>query len=617
MPLFSARRITVIVLGVLFVASAAFPQQSPRPQQYPLLEGQWPASDGGKFSFVILGDKTSGGEGQWPVFDRAVEAINLLEPDFVITVGDHIPGHMQERAQWEAEWAEYLEHARRLDAPQYLTPGNHDIANTECYGFWKEDFGRTYYAFDYKGCHFLVLNTEEERFDGRGPVWNAMMTFAEQDLGAHSQSRHTFIFFHKPMWDDPRYENDMKRLEQALGSRPYTIIAGHEHYLMSERRNGRLYVIQSATGGGIDVSGVPEFGAFHAFGCVTVDGNDVTYAVVQPAGPVLPVDTAPAWFRKAVARNVLTWDALEPPVRDGDTVLVRTVARFANPFEKSISISATVSSLDEFMWEPVLENNARWRLDGGNLVTEVPLEPTKDAALEITFRTVREHLSYPPRYAFRVRYGEGWLNGESYPMEQENVIPAYPAETLRSVPEWQVIGPFPLGDIDTSKLPGDPAAANPNFFREFGPERGYDPDREYPGGLRWQKVASQGRGLLNFNALLGTQDLALAYALCGVYSPRAQATHLVMYSDNFSYAMLNGEIIHEGQDFGAPGGFTYVPLNLREGWNTLIVKLINNRGDWFLRVLAADPAKNLNFGDTILNSMDGGTGITGNMPRKQ
>ena len=30
------------------------------------------------------------------------------------------------------------------------------------------------------------------------------------------------------------------------------------------------------------------------------------------------------------------------------------------------------------------------------------------------------------------------------------------------------------------------------------------------------------------------------------------------------------------------------------GWNTL-VKLINNRGDWFVRVLIADPSGNLQF----------------------
>ncbi len=597
MPNSTKQIILLMLICITGFISSTPAQEFPTPAHYPLLEGRWPSTTGQKFSFAILGDKTSGGEGKWPIFDRAVDALNLLKPDFVITVGDQIPGHMQARATWDAEWAEYLEHARRIEAPLFLIPGNHDIANFECYQFWKEDFGPTYYAFDYKGCFFLVLNTEEERFDGRGPVWNAMMAFAEAELARHQDARHTFVFLHKPMWDDPRYEGDWKRLRNAFGSRPHTVVAGHEHYLMTERCDGNLYVIQNATGGGIDVSDVPEFGAFHGFGYVTVDGDEVTYAVVEPDGPIWPVDVAPASFRKTIAHQILKWDAVKPPAREGEMVTVRTAAHFANPFEEPLAIEAAVLALDESMWEPLLDDGTPWRFEGGNLVAEVELAPREDLSLEITFRTTWENLSYPPRHTARVRYKGAWLRGESYPMEQENVVPAYPVESLRIVPAWQVIGPFPLGDIDTSQLPGDPALANPNFFHHFGPDDGYEPEREYAGGLRWRRVTNQGRGLLNFNGILGTQDLALGYALCGVYSPTAQTTHVVTYSDNFSYVMLNGELIEQGQDFGAPGGFTYVPISVKEGWNTLIVKLINNRGDWFLRVLVADPEGNLEFQD--------------------
>lgn len=597
MPSVSVRCVVLFVSAAVFAAAGVVAEESFSAEQYPLLEGEWPDTVGEKFSFAILGDKTSGGEGKWPIFDRAVDAINLLKPDFVITVGDQIPGHMEERKKWDAEWAEYLEHARRVEAPLFFVPGNHDIANVECYRFWKEDWGPTYFSFDYKGCHFLVLNTEEERFDGRGPVWNAMMEFAEEDLGAHMDARHTFVFFHKPMWDDPRYEDAWKRLERAIGSRRHTVVAGHEHYLMTERRDGNLYVIQNATGGGIDVSDVREFGAFHGFGYVTVDGDEVTYAVLEVGGPVWPAGIARASFRKATAYEILTWDAEGPPVKEGEGYLVRAVARFTNPFDVPIVIEAQVPSLDEFLWEPVFEDGAPWQWDGHDLVGEAGLAPGQEAEYGLVFRTTWDHLAYPPRYTARMQYKGAWLRGESYPMQQEYVIPAYPVDSLRIVPAWRIVGPFPLGEIDTSTLPGDPASANANFFKYFGPEFGYDAEREYPGGLRWRRVTNQGRGLLNFNGILGTQDHALAYALCGVYSPEAQTTHVVTYSDNFSQVVLNGALILEGQDFGAPGGFTYVPIALEEGWNTLVVKLFNNRGDWFLRVLVADPKGNLRFED--------------------
>lgn len=567
-------------------------------------------SDADKFSFAILGDKTSGGEGKWPVFDRAVDAINLLRPDFVITVGDQIPGHMQERAQWDAEWGEYLDHARRLEAPLLLTAGNHDIANVECYAFWKQDFGRTYYSFDYAGCHFLILNTEEERVDGRGPVWQEMMAFAEKDLTEHTKAPHTFVFFHKPMWTDPRYEEDWARLANALGQRRFTVIAGHEHYLSAERRDGNLLVIQNATGAGLSgvsddatitgaagvAPGVREFGCFHAFGYVTVEGENVTYAVAEPNGGVWPVDVAPASFRKAVTFDMLTLDA-EPTLAPAPSnpARVHAFARFHNTLPEAVTVEAAVPNWKVCGWEPVTETTEGWQLADGALSCALSLEPGGSVVKPLAFRVSPEHLDTPPRVTYRVEYKGDWLQNEAFPMVQEDIAPIGPVARLRAVPEWQLVGPFSLGDIDADLLPAHPEQANPNFFKRFGPEDGYRPEAAYEGGLRWFSAKAQGRGLLNFNALMGTRDHALGYALCGVHTPEAQTVYALVYSDNYHQAVLNGDLVEEGQDFGAPSGFTYVPLALRSGWNTLLIKLINNHGDWFLRVLVSDPEDNLQF----------------------
>jgi Calcineurin-like phosphoesterase len=585
----------VLCIAVAMLAATAWAQSPvPADTKLPLLDRPW-SSDSEKFSFAILGDKTSGGEGKWPIFDRAVDAINQLAPDFVITVGDQIPGHMQDRAAWEAEWAEYLEHAKRLEYPLFLVVGNHDIANIECYRFWQEDFGRTYYSFDYKGCHFLVLNTEEERFDGRGPVWQAMLEFAERDLSADTGSRHTFVFFHKPMWDDPRYDDDWARIERALKGRKYTAVAGHEHYLATERSDDDLRVIQSATGGGIHLSNVKAIGCFHSFGYITVDGDETRYAVVEPEGGVWPVDVAPASFRKAITFDMVKVDAAQTEGLDSDTVTVRTTVAFSNPLQEPVAIRLAIGPLLRCGWRAVGPPDSAWKVDGETVSIEVPLEPGQSYDASLVFGVPADRLSYPPGIGHEVRYQGEWLAKETYNMVEVGVVPIYPVAALRAVPEWQLVGPFPLGDIDTSHLPDAPAKANPNFFKRFGPEDGYDPDRVYDGGLRWYEARGQGWGLLNFNGLMGTLDHALGYALCGVYSPEAQLTHAAVYADNFSQVVLNGELVKQGQDFGAPGGFVYVPLHLRAGWNTVTAKLINNHGDWFLRFLIADPKGNLRF----------------------
>lgn len=582
------------LLHTLFIVAAltASAQRPALPEgKFPLVDAPW-SNDADKFSFVILGDKTSGGEGKWPIYDRAVDAINLLEPDFVITVGDMIPGHMQERAVWDAEWAEYMEHAQRIDAPLFFTVGNHDIANTECYGFWQEDFGRTYYSFDYKNCHFLALNTEEERFDGRGPRWEAMMSWMEADLERAAGARHTFIFFHKPMWDDPRFEDDWARVERALGARPFTVVAGHEHYLATERRGGNLYVVQNATGGGINLSDVKEFGCFHGFGFVTVDGNDVTYAIVEPEGGIWPVDVAPMAFRKAVNHDLAQVDTVSHAVAGDGTVTLDVVATLHNVLEDEATIRLRVEPVSDAAWSP--RNLHGWERDGNAIVAEATLAPGARAGRPLTFMIAPAAAGFPPAIACDVRYQGAWLEKEAMPMEEMAVVPLHPRASYRPVPEWQLVGPFPIGPIDTSALPDNPAAANPNLMKRLGPENGFDADAAYD-GLRWQRVRAHANGLINTNALLGTVDEAVAYALGGVYSPEAQTTHVAVYADNFAQVFVNGSLVESVQEMGWAGGYVFVPVELHAGWNTLIVKIINNKADWFARVLVADPNNNLRF----------------------
>jgi hypothetical protein len=574
---------------------AAWAADSPQPFAGLPLVGDATPHPGERFSFAIVGDKTSGGEGKWPIFDCAVDAMNLLEPEFAITVGDHIPGHMQDRAQWDVEWKEYLEHARRLQIPLLLIPGNHDIANTECYDFWKHDWGRTYYSFDYKTSHFLVLNTEEERFDGRGPIWEAMMRFAEDDLASHKDSVHTFVFFHKPMWDDPRFTDDWRRLQKALAGRRYTAVAGHEHYLMSERDdNGNLLVIQSATGGGIaQESPLKEYGAFHSFGYVTVDGNHVTYAVVQPEGGIWPVEVAPASFRKALGQEIVQLDADPPENAASPMVTVHMKLRFHNVLAEPIETEVAVEAVDKRGWEPVMPEGDKTQYAEGKVLIGESLQPGATFDRTLTFRVPQEKLSQPPTVTWRIQYRGQWIGNDPRPMEQANVAPIYPAACLREVPEWQIVGPFDLGAIDTNNLTG-----NQQLFERFGPEDGFAADRSYANGRKWSPAKSLPRGLLNFNALMGTMDHALAYAACSVYSPREQQVHALVYADNYAQVVLNGELLPQGQTLDAPGRFVYAPLHLKEGQNSLVVKLINNRGDWFLRVLLADPEGNLRFSAT-------------------
>lgn len=578
------------VLSLCLLVFGVLPASADRPTlpagKLPLLDAEW-SNDGDKFSFVVLGDKTSGGEGKWPIYDRAVDQINLLRPDFVVSVGDMIPGHMEERAPWDAEWAEYMDHARRFEVPVFFTVGNHDISNAQTHQFWTEDFGPTYYNFEYKGCHFLILNTEEERFDGRGPRWQAMLAFAKAALDRHRDARHTFVFFHKPMWDDPRFTRDWAELEGLLGERPFTVVAGHTHYLATERRNGNLYVIQNATGGGIRLSDVREFGNFHGFGFVTVDGDEVTYAIADHDEGLFPVDVAPLSFRKAVGALV-SMDASPYTVEDDGAIRLTMTAAFRNGLAERAVVRLRIGPISGEGWKPV-EIESPWTLEGGEIAGEVSIAPGETVTHPLTFRIPAASVAFPPSIAYEVEYKGATLEDEPDAMSQMAAVPLYPQAAWKDAPLWHVTAPFLLGPIDTGDLPG-----NASFYKNFGPEKGYRSGETFD-GVEWKAITPDALGLINFNAILGTTDLACGFAAVRVHSPEAQRVHAAVYADNYAQVFVNGVLIEEAQEFNPPGGWVYAPLDLKVGWNDVVGKLINNRADWFLRLRIADPKGNLRF----------------------
>jgi hypothetical protein len=89
--------------------------------------------DPANFQFVIIGDRTGGANVQG-TFKLAMDQINLLQPEFVINVGDTIEGYSDDKAKLNAEWDESDGVLKKLEMPFFPTPGNHDIANKTATG---------------------------------------------------------------------------------------------------------------------------------------------------------------------------------------------------------------------------------------------------------------------------------------------------------------------------------------------------------------------------------------------------------------------------------------------------------------------------------------------------
>ena len=225
------------------------------------------------FQFVVVSDRTGGHRER--IFSRAVEQINLLQPEFVLSVGDLIEGYSTDREKVLEQWREFQSFTSKLQMPFFYVPGNHDMANPDMEKIWEQKFGRRYYHFVYKGVLFLVLNSDDP--PGSGAISEAQVAWAKQVLDETKDARWTVVALHRPLWHGQDVEkNRWGQVEKALAGRNYTVFAGHEHHYVKYVRNGMNYYQLATTGGGSKLRGV-RYGEF----------DHVTWVTMKAGGPVL------------------------------------------------------------------------------------------------------------------------------------------------------------------------------------------------------------------------------------------------------------------------------------------------------------------------------------------
>lgn len=240
-----------------------------REDRNPVTHLRW-NQQAGDFQFAIVSDRT--GSHRANVFTQAVAKLNLLQPEFVITVGDLIEG-TKDKEQLQSQWREFDALANRLSMPFFYVAGNHDVGNKESSKFWEAKLGRRYYHFLYRNVLFLVLNTD----DLSAAIGKEQFAWAEQILKANPAVRWTMVFLHRPLWNiDNPAKNGWGDVEKALAGRAYTVFAGHVHHFQKFVRQGRNYYQLATTGGGSLMRGVSE-GEF----------DHVVWVSMKQSGPVL------------------------------------------------------------------------------------------------------------------------------------------------------------------------------------------------------------------------------------------------------------------------------------------------------------------------------------------
>ncbi len=247
------------------------------------------------FRFAILSDRTGG---HTPgVYPRVIEAINAQNPDFVVTVGDHIEGYGDDYERADAEWDSLLALLRLVDVPIHLTPGNHDIWDDTSEAMYTEKTGqKPHYSFDHENTHFVIL--DNSRIETWGAIGGQQFSWLLSDLG-NADAENIFVFFHKPFWDNTLRRGEPDALHETLvKAGADAVFCGHYHRLFSGEFDGIEYTTIGSSGGGIDEDAAQPVltGEFFQFAMVTVmeDGYELEIHALETGeiyrGDLVPVE---------------------------------------------------------------------------------------------------------------------------------------------------------------------------------------------------------------------------------------------------------------------------------------------------------------------------------------
>lgn len=320
------------------------------------------------FQFAIVGDRTGGL--RRGVFPKALTRLNLLQPEFVVTVGDVITGNRKstDAAKLHAEWDEMEGHINKLDMPFFYVPGNHDNGSPLMAKVWRERFGVERYFFVYKNVLFLCLNAQDtEQFTAI--IKEDQQTWAKKVLAEHPDVRWTVVFIHQPVWmyedgvpinEDnrtlPARTTGWKPIEVALAGRKHTVFAGHIHQYIHFRKDANTsYYTLGTTGGGNRLRG-PDFGEFDHAMWVTMTDEGPKIANLLIDG-ILPADVNTE--EAEVFRGLVE---LKAKITKEEPLTIEATLNYSNRFGR------LAGHID---WE--MERHSGWRATP--LVQEVVVEP--------------------------------------------------------------------------------------------------------------------------------------------------------------------------------------------------------------------------------------------------
>jgi len=240
---------------------------------------------------------------------QAIDTINKLAPDFVLTGGDNIMDALgQTHATADSLYSLFDVTMKNLKMPWYSTMGNHEVfglyessgvnPSDEEYGkqMYENRFAKRYYSFDYKDWHFIVLDaigmTEDRHYYGH--IDDEQIEWLKSDLEKTGKERPVVISTHVPLLSVGEQimvgptkafgegsivtnADEVRKIIEQYNTK--IVLQGHLHFLEDINYNGIHYI----TGGAVSAQWWqgPRFGMQEGFLKIDVSGNQFRWEYID------------------------------------------------------------------------------------------------------------------------------------------------------------------------------------------------------------------------------------------------------------------------------------------------------------------------------------------------
>jgi hypothetical protein len=154
--------------------------------------------------------------------------------------------------------------------------------------------------------------------------------------------------------------------------------------------------------------------------------------------------------------------------------------------------------------------------------------------------------------------------------------------------EWNVVGPFPNPRVLGTELSSAVDSV-------YGPEEDPSLSSIYSlaSGSRvgWRRATASPDGQIRLNPHFSPNEWVAAYAQAFLYSPREGEATLLFGADDAHVLWVNGDRVSErqGRHISRPDELE-VRVSLRQGWNRILLEVVDLDGGWAFQMRVADPA---------------------------